>query len=87
MKIQPDGDPIAGSIFGISVNEDQPVEIEVYAGGELVYEHDCPDPPCHEQFLIAPEFAGQTLKIVSRTGVSADWSSMELGILPAERTL
>jgi len=87
MKIEPDGDPVAGSIFGINVNEDQPVQIEVYADAELVFQHDCPDPPCHEQFLIAPEFAGKTLKIASRSILSAEWTSIELGIRPFKRVL
>lgn len=85
MKIRVDGQPIAGERLGIDVDDNDPVQIEVFSDSRLIWRHECPDPPCHEQFLIPSDHAGRTLQIASRSPSSQEWRSLELNILPPRK--
>jgi hypothetical protein len=49
-----------------------PVRIQATVGGRVVYEHECPDPPCHEYFRIDASLGGQVLQVVARSPDGAE---------------
>ncbi len=56
--------PVEGEPFRISAQEVAgSAKFKVYLNGEILWEHDCPDPPCHEQLMIPTNVAGSTLLV------------------------
>ena len=40
-----------------------PVHVRVLSEGQVLFSHDCKDPPCHERFLIPDSAAGKALHV------------------------
>jgi hypothetical protein len=56
--------PVEGEPFRISAQEVAgSAKFKVYLNDEILWEHDCPDPPCHEQLMIPTNVAGSTLLV------------------------
>lgn len=42
-----------------------PVKVSASVEGRVVYEHECPDPPCHEEFALGSDLGGAVLEVVA----------------------
>jgi hypothetical protein len=59
--------PIAGEEFSATAADFLGrATIEFYIDDELVHLLECPDPPCHDSFLLADSAAGKPLIIVGK---------------------
>lgn len=62
MNLSYRSNPIEGQVFHISADDVRGrARFRADINGELFWEDECPDPPCHEQCLIPERIAGSTL--------------------------
>jgi hypothetical protein len=67
MKVSYEDRPVEGHIFRVSAEHVAGrAQFNAYLNGELFWEHECPDPPCHEQLRVPPSIAGGILLITVR---------------------
>lgn len=60
-----DSPPKVGETFNLHIYTDaKPAHVLWFIEGNLIRRHDCPDPPCHEQMFIQPEYSHKELRIV-----------------------
>ena len=65
MQLIYDKPPRIREIFRLSVyTTSGPARVECYVDGQLIFRTDCPDPPCHEQLYVRPEYNDSELLIV-----------------------
>lgn len=61
-------EPIAGMTFDFRVtSEDAGIishKVSAFIAGRMVFENECPDPPCHETFYISEEDSDKILTII-----------------------
>jgi hypothetical protein len=81
MEMKTDAQAIAGRRFAIDVIDDGPVHVELHVGTDLVWKHDCPDPPCHEEVIVPERYAGESLTISARSPASPEGISRRVEIL------
>lgn len=56
--------PMAGELFQFDIEEETgQIKVDVYLDSELLFQHDCDDPPCHEMLIIPEHAHGSTLEI------------------------
>ena len=61
MKVTYKDAPMENSMFSVSADEVAgSATFKAYIDGNLIWQHECPDPPCHEQIRIPPKIAGST---------------------------
>ncbi|MBY3211497.1 hypothetical protein [Rhizobium laguerreae] len=57
--------PRAGRVFRYILRDgSQLLRSRAFVNGQLVYSSDCPDPPCHEEFIVPPNAAGEMLQVM-----------------------
>lgn len=62
--------PMAGEPFRFAVEGGVGItNIKVFVDSELVHQHDCDDPPCHELAMIPPGTRGATLRIIATDSI------------------
>lgn len=67
MRIEVQGQPTAGRMFRAVVYDGIGVTSTTAAiDGVAVFKSDCPDPPCHEVFMIPMDAVGTTLTIEAK---------------------
>jgi hypothetical protein len=67
MKVGYKDPPIEDRMFALTAEEvSGSAHFTVYLNGQSFWEHECPDPPCHEQLRIPPNIAGSTLLVTVR---------------------
>ena len=83
MFIDTDDMPYAGERFAFTIRDAyERVTVHCYVDRHLVFHHDCPDPPCHEDFAIPPGTRGSILRIVGTTA-AGDRVEQEMEIAEA----
>jgi len=51
----------------------KPLVVRVHIGSQLLFEHRCPDPPCHETLLVPEGTADRKLKVSVTDERGAQW--------------
>ena len=57
--------PRAGRLFRYTLRGSSKfMRSKAYINGQLVHSGDCPDPPCHEEFMVPESAGGGTLRVL-----------------------
>jgi hypothetical protein len=72
MIVDTDGMPYAGEPFAFTIRDaHERVTVQCYVDRHLVFNDECPDPPCHEVVTIPRGTRGSMLRIVATTARGA----------------
>ena len=67
MNISYQNRPVEGRLFHISADGvSGTAHFKAHLDGAPFWEHECPNPPCHEEWRVPPGIAGSTLLITVR---------------------
>ncbi len=66
MQMQYMSEPVAGETFSVEITEAAGAShLSAFVDEQLVYEVQCPDPPCHEAFTVPYGSGGSILRVVA----------------------
>ncbi|MBY5536595.1 hypothetical protein HFO42_25920 [Rhizobium leguminosarum] len=65
MNLETFEQPRAGRTFRYILSDGvELMRSRAFVNGQLIYTNDCPDPPCHEEFIVPANAGGGTLRII-----------------------